>query len=73
MIGTSCTLPGPVLQFPIRRKDEHPFTELDIDAGKKPQDFGAGDFTETRIPSWTDRLSRVALPCHCSALGQKDS
>lgn len=45
-MGTSCTLPPPVLQFPIRRKDEHPFTELDIDVGKEPQDFGAGDFTD---------------------------
>lgn len=35
-----------VLDFSIRRKHEHPLTELHIDIGKQAKDFGAGNLAD---------------------------
>ncbi len=43
---SDASLPIPVCQFPIHRKDEHPFSELHIDIGEEAQDFGPSDLTD---------------------------
>ena len=41
--------PRPILDVPIRRKDEHSLTELHIDVGQEAQNFGAGDLADLFI------------------------